>query len=203
MHPVPHSGLSRQNKNQRRMAREDRQKGEGGGSVRRFEDMASHHKWNSSLLPELLHAPGLYNLSWISRIVITNRCNEKDTAEQQEEEELKRGKIKKDQDKSCIWRGTQGLFIQELPSPLLVSPGDTGPCLSLWLLWEEQHLPLPPFWQSDELLARLGDGKCLWRCVGKQEVTFGNGGLFVCSASLCERPVPDTGRNRNLVMAQT
>lgn len=173
------------------------------GSIRRFEEKASHHKWNSSLIPELLHIPGLHNLSWISRTVITNRWNEKDTAEQQEEEEEKREKIKRDQDESHIWRGTQGLFIQELPPPLLASPGDTGPCLSLWLLWEEQHLPLPPFWQSDELPARPGDGKCLWRCVGKQEVTFGNGGLFVCSASLCKRLVPDTGRNRNPVMAQT
>lgn len=50
------------------------------------------------------------------------------------------------------------------------------PCLSFWLLGEEQHLPLPPPWQCDELLAVLGNGKCLWRCVGKQEVTFGNGG---------------------------
>lgn len=35
------------------------------------------------------------------------------------------------------------------------------PSLSLQLLWKEKHLPLPPFWQSDELPARPGDGKCL------------------------------------------
>lgn len=76
------------------------------------------------------------------------------------------------------------------------------PCLSFWLLGEEQHLPLPPPWQCDELLAVLGNGKCLWRCVGKQEVTFGNGGPFVCSASLCKQPVPSTSRNRNRSAAQ-
>lgn len=76
------------------------------------------------------------------------------------------------------------------------------PCLSFWLLAEEQHLPLPPPWQSDELLAVPGNGKCLWRCVGKQEVTFGSGGPFVCSASLCKQPVPSTSRNRNRSAAQ-
>lgn len=34
-------------------------------------------------------------------------------------------------------------------------------------------------------------------------MTFGNGGPFVCSASLCERLVPDTSGNRNPVTAQT
>lgn len=88
------------------------------------------------------------------------------------------------------------------PAPPLPSLGDADCCLSLRLLWEEQCLPLPPFWQSDELPARPGNGKCLWRCVGKQEVTFGNGGPFVCSASLCEQPVPDTSGNRNPAAAR-
>lgn len=33
-------------------------------------------------------------------------------------------------------------------------------------------------------------------------MTFGNGGPFVCSASLCEQPVPDTSGNRNPAAAR-
>ena len=48
-----------------------RRQAERRGTESRFEDVASHRKWKSSLLPKLLHVPGLHKLSWSSRTVTT------------------------------------------------------------------------------------------------------------------------------------